>query len=144
MNEKIVDSVFVRWPRIKKFAGKMAGLELRRQFGSFAVAVRSAAARGPNGLGSAVLDVVNPAAETLLRITMRRVGDIGLYLPHLGTGLANKPVASVRPVVLGTSQSRHSRAANDDDSKAMADVRVGSAGAANWPRPPRVDWQQLH
>jgi hypothetical protein len=121
----------------------MAGLELRRQFGSFAVAVRSAATRGPNGLGGAVLDVINPAAETLLRITMRRVGDIGLYLPHLGTGLANKPVASA-PVVLGTGQSRRYRATNDDEFKAMAGPRVGTAGSANRLRAPHVDWQQLH
>ena len=122
----------------------MRGLEIRRQFGSLAVAVSSAATRGPDGPGSAVLDVINPAAETLLRITMRRVEDIGLYLPHLGTGLANEPVASIRPVVLGRRQSRHCRAANDDDSKVMAGPRVRLAGSANWLRPPHVDWQQLH
>ena len=113
----------------------MAGLELRRQFGSFAVAVRSAATRGPNGLGGAVLDVINPAAET--------VGDVGLYLPHLGTGLANKPVACA-PVVLGTGQSRRYRATNDDESKAMADPRVRTVGSANRLRAPHVDRQQLH
>ena len=121
----------------------MAGLELRRQFGSFAVAVRSAATRGPNGLGGAVLDVINPATDTPLRITIRRVGDIGLYLPHLGTGLANKPVASA-PVVLGTRQSRCYRATNDDDSKVMAAPCVGMIGPASRVRPPHVDWQQLH
>src|ERR1700678_1755905 len=122
----------------------MRGLEHRRQFGSFAVAVRSAATRGPHGSGSAVLDVINPAAETLFRIAMRRVGDIGLYLPDLGTGPANKPVASVRPVILGTRQSRHCRAANDDDSKATTRPRVGLVGPSNRLRPTHVDWQQLH
>jgi hypothetical protein len=110
----LVDSMFVRWPRIKLLAGKMTGLKLRRQFRGFAVAERPVATRGPHGLSGAVLDVIDSTAEASFSIAITRVGDIGLYLPDLGTGFANEPVASV---VLGTSESRRHRAANDNDSQ---------------------------
>src|ERR1019366_1614203 len=102
---------------MKRLTREITGSEPCGQIGSFAIAVRSAGTRRPNGLGCALLDVINATTERVFR-------NVGLDFSDLSTGPANKTVASVRPIVLGVSSVSQHDAKNNSGSGTMAKIHL--------------------
>jgi hypothetical protein len=102
---------------MKGLTRKITGIKLCGQIGSFAIAVRSVGARGPKGLGCAVLDVVDATTAPVF-------GNIGLYFSNLITGPANKAGARVRPIVLGMSSVCRHQANKTNGSKTIANPHL--------------------
>src|SRR5450631_3967900 len=99
--------------QMQRLTRKNTGSKPCGYLGSLAIAERSVGTRRPNGLGSAVPDVINATTEPAFR-------NIGLDFSHLSTRPANKTVASVRPIVLGVSSVCHHQAKNNNGSRTMA------------------------